>query len=140
MAPGASSREPHTLPTSRIHRLFRPFLSKLSTVQALFPTPSSSVYSSQQQQTLVAAPSSRRTYSRKGNGNLKLGETAGHARGLPTYRAGAGMKRTAPRGIPRELVAVPQSRGSQLMVRPSGKNGANLPFPQLPGVELAEVS
>jgi hypothetical protein len=130
------------LPTSRIHRLFRPFLSKLASVQSLFPNNSTSSstdpipsngapYSpSLPAPTIVSKP--RRTYSRL-NANASASSyahgassssltsassradvTSGSATGLPLFELDRKMKRAKPRGIPVELGRIPLPVGARM--------------------------
>ncbi|CDZ97351.1 hypothetical protein [Phaffia rhodozyma] len=79
---GSSRKRSLTLPTSKINRLFRPFLSKISHLLALYPTsapPSPSLRA-------TLGPTSTKTYSRSVKTEPTPSVWTGTATGLPIFQ------------------------------------------------------
>lgn len=119
------------LPTSRISRLFRPFLTKLASLDALFLTSSSS--------SLLPPPIATRTRTYSKHDAAKSGDYTGLAKGLPQFERGRKFKRATPRGMPKELTPIPPHATNKTRTKDKG-GVANARLPQLPMVEMAEVS
>lgn len=124
------------LPTSKINRLFRPFLSKITALTHLFPTSPTSPGSSSRS---LPGSTSSRTYSRRTKPEPT--QWTGTSKGLPVFEKGKKMRRSPPIPIPRELlpIASPASR-----LKGALKAGISMNencHPSLPkGVELDELS
>lgn len=127
--PKDTSHAPLPLPTSRISRLFRPFLTKLASLDSLFLNSAPIVPP-------PMATRSTRTYSK--NDAAKSGDYSGSAKGLPVFERGKKFKRATPRSMPKELIAIPPPSGNKQ--RPTEKAISNSRLPQLPSIEMAEVS
>ncbi|KAL7415942.1 hypothetical protein BDY24DRAFT_380582 [Mrakia frigida] len=127
--PKETSHAPLPLPTSRISRLFRPFLTKLASLDSLFLNSAPTVPP-------PMATRSTRTYSK--NDAAKSGDYSGSAKGLPVFERGKKFKRATPRSMPKELIAIPPPSGNKQ--RPTEKAISNSRLPQLPSIEMAEVS
>ena len=120
------SQGPLPIPTSRISRLFRPYLTKLASLESLFSSAPSFV--------APIATRSMRTYSKADQAS----QYTGLAKGLPVFEQGKRMKRATARAIPKELLPVPPPLDLKRRLKEKAPPGSKLP--QLPNVEMVEVS
>lgn len=154
MPPKDASRASSTdqpLPPARLHRLFRPYFTKLSTLQALFPSspappdrPLPDPPKVSDGQVLGKWPRGRpprgmarpKTYARPAPSRPEADWT-GTAQGLPVFARGKQMERAEPVPIPRNLMRIP----GLIRVKGKGKEReVTGGHPSLPGIEMDEIS